>query len=50
MLDWEGAYYEHANEPKAFAVIAGADHDFTAGETMTELFTETIDWLDQHGR
>ncbi len=43
-------YYEHANDPKAFVVIEGADHNFTVAETMTELFAETIDWLDQHGR
>ncbi|MGH8896035.1 MAG: hypothetical protein ACRDZ4_03180 [Egibacteraceae bacterium] len=43
-------YYAHANEPKALAVIDGADHNFTNGETMTELFREAIDWLNQHGR
>lgn len=50
MLDWERAYYERANEPKALAVITDADHNFFTGETMTDLFAETIDWLDQHGR
>jgi hypothetical protein len=43
-------YYDHANEPKALAVIEGADHNFETGETMVELFAETVRWLDQHGR
>ncbi|MGH8884470.1 MAG: alpha/beta hydrolase [Egibacteraceae bacterium] len=50
LLDRQREYYAHANEPKALAVIDGADHNFTNGETMTELFRETIDWLNQHGR
>ncbi|HEV7467085.1 MAG TPA: alpha/beta fold hydrolase [Candidatus Dormibacteraeota bacterium] len=46
----QNEYYEHANEPKALAVIEGADHNFETGETMVELFAETVRWLDQHGR
>lgn len=40
-------FYEHANEPKAFAAIEGANHLFNNDETMIELHQRTIDWLLQ---
>lgn len=40
-------YFAVANEPKSLAVIAGADHNFTTGDTMDELLGETISWLDR---
>lgn len=50
LLEHQHSCTEHASEPKAFAVIEGADHTITADETMDELFTDTIARLDTYGR
>jgi len=50
LLGCQRSYYEHANEPKALAVIEGADHGFGRGESMELLIAETTAWLDVYGR
>lgn len=38
-------YYRAAHPPKAFAIIPGADHNFSFEGNEEALFGETLDWL-----
>lgn len=45
---WYGmqqSFFEHANNPKEFVAIEGANHLFDNDESMVELHQRTIDWL-----
>jgi pimeloyl-ACP methyl ester carboxylesterase len=41
--------YGLASHPKALATIDGADHGFTLETHATQLFRDTIEWLNKHG-
>ncbi len=38
-------YYRHANKPKAFTIILGADHTFDEDGAEEKLFKETLIWF-----
>ncbi|MCB0340340.1 MAG: alpha/beta fold hydrolase [Bdellovibrionales bacterium] len=41
------AYFEFANDPKAFAIIPGASHCFTEEHAPSMLLNETMEWFSQ---
>lgn len=41
-------YFEHANTPKSFAKIEGADHGFNMSKYEQKLFKETFDWINKY--
>lgn len=42
-------YHELSRGPKRLVTIDGADHNFTNGETLSELHAATIEWLSDAG-